>query len=717
MSKPPSGKKPSHRPPTKGKAPFKGKAPHGKAGQAASGAKKSARPGKDQRAASRGGPGKPKRPGAAPGSAVERPSFGGDRKPGFKPGHKPKHHERSERPERSADRSEARSRPEYSSDRKPGFKPGHKPKHHARAERPERTPERGETRARPEYTTDHKPGFKSKRFEKTERPAKSQHNPVRTVATRPGERHERGERTIDRALERIEKRERPERQDGRRDGSRNAHQETRSDIRPESRKRDGGHNAPFRQDHKSKRPERSERPERSGRPGRPERAEAAEEPRRSALRPGSSRQVIAGAIQLLQAIEQSGEPSDRVLHGWMKSNHRRFEAAERAAIVQIAEDVLRQRGRLDWWIARVGQGKIAPGMDLRVGAYRILANGAKIAGVIAALNLQESEVEPITALLQPLEGHTLEHPDMPAVARYNLPAWIEPRFRARYGADFDLEMAASLRPAPLDVRVNRLKTSREAALGVLGAAGLRAQATPLSPVGLRLGAQAYVNNSQAFADGLIEPQDEGSQLAALLVEPQGAKVVVDFCAGAGGKTLAIGAAMKNVGRLIAMDVSEKRLERARQRLRRAGVHNVECRPLEPKWLKRHAALADRVLIDAPCSGTGTWRRKPDARWRLKESDVLELTQRQAEILERAAKLVAPGGRLIYVTCSVLAEENETPVQAFLKAHADFSVLPIADIWNRSVGGVCPTAEDFLRLTPGRHGTDGFFVAVLEKQKA
>jgi len=689
VSKPPSGKKPSSRPPAKGKAPFKGKPSQGKASAGVPGAKKSARPGKDQRAAARGGPGKPKRPGgAAPGRAAERPEYSSDRKPGFKPGHKPKHHERSERPERAAERSDARPRPEY--------------------------------------TSDHKPGFKSKRFEKPERPAKSQHNPVRTVATRPGERHERDERTIDRALERIEKRERPERQDGRQDGRQGGRRDgrhdgpraARQDARPDSRqgtrpdsRKSGGHNAPFRQDHKSKRPEAS------GRPGRPERLEADDKQRRSALRPGSSRQVIAGAIQLLQAIEQSGEPSDRVLHSWMKSNHRRFETAERAAIVQIAEDVLRQRGRLDWWIARVGQGKIAPGMDLRVGAYRILSNGAKTAGVIAALNLQESEVEPITALLQPLEGHTLEHPNMPAVARYNLPAWIEPRFRARYGADFDLEMAASLRPAPLDVRVNRLKTSREAALGVLGAAGLRAQATPLSPVGLRLGAQAYVNNSQAFADGLIEPQDEGSQIAALLVEPQGAKVVVDFCAGAGGKTLAIGAAMKNVGRLIAMDVSEKRLERARQRLRRAGVHNVECRPHEPKWLKRHAALADRVLIDAPCSGTGTWRRKPDARWRLKESDVVELTQRQAEILERAAKLVAPGGRLIYVTCSVLAEENEAPVAAFLKSHADFTVLPIADIWNRTVGGVCPTAEDFLRLTPGRHGTDGFFVAVLEKQKA
>ncbi len=425
--------------------------------------------------------------------------------------------------------------------------------------------------------------------------------------------------------------------------------------------------------------------------------------------------MIAGAVQLLEAIFTSGEPGDRVLHAWMKANHRRFDAAERSALVNLVEEVQRQRGRIDWWLARSGEGKVAPGNDLRVAAWRILAQGAKADGAVASLGLAESEVEPMSRLLRPLEGHTLEHPEMPAVARHNLPAWIEPRFRTRFGADFDLEMAAMLRPAPLDLRVNLLKTTRDAALGLLNAAGMRAQATPLSPTGLRLGPQAYVNNTEAFAEGLIEPQDEGSQLAAMLVEAAGAKLVVDFCAGAGGKSLAIGAAMRNNGRLIACDVSEKRLARAKLRLRRAGVHNAECRPLEAKWLKRQAGKADRVLVDAPCSGTGTWRRKPDARWRLSENDIIELTQRQAEILERAARLVAPGGRLIYVTCSVLTEENEAQIAAFLKGHGDFKPLPVADVWGRTIGGPCPTSDTYLRLTPGRNGTDGFFVAILEKQ--
>ncbi|WP_430397792.1 methyltransferase domain-containing protein [Ferrovibrio sp.] len=601
---------------------------------------------------------------------------------------------------------------------------------------------------------------------------------------RPGQRHERSERHVERALERIEGRpdrsERPSRSDrperaeragsAERFGKPRFNKERPDKPRPDKTRFDGPRSDGPRSDRpRSDRPRtdwpRSDRP-RSDRPHSdrsdadrrgpdqweagnrgyekrgfdkrgperrdPERRDpdrrgldrrdsdraGAEKPQQRPphkIRPGSSRAVIAGAVQLLTAIVDSGEPGDRVLHAWMKANHRRFDAAERSALVNLVEEVQRQRGRIDWWLARSGEGKVAPGNDLRVAAWRILAQGAKADGAVASLGLAESEVEPMSRLLRPLEGHTLEHPEMPAVARHNLPPWIEPRFRARFGADFDLEMAAMMRPAPLDLRVNLLKTTRDAALGLLNAAGMRAQATPLSPTGLRLGPQAYVNNTEAFAEGLIEPQDEGSQLAALLAEAQGAKLVMDFCAGAGGKSLAIGAVMRNNGRLIACDVSEKRLARAKLRLRRAGVHNAECRPLEAKWLKRQAGKADRVLVDAPCSGTGTWRRKPDARWRLSENDIVELTQRQAEILERAARLVAPGGRLIYVTCSVLAEENEAQIAAFLKGHGDFTPLPVADIWSRTIGGPCPTSDTYLRLTPGRNGTDGFFVAILEKQ--
>ncbi len=396
----------------------------------------------------------------------------------------------------------------------------------------------------------------------------------------------------------------------------------------------------------------------------------------------------------------------------MKSHHRRFDERERSVVVQMAMDALRQRARLQWWLSRAGVSDVDQDAGLRIAALKILQDGSKPEGMRNLLELgEDSELD---KALRQLGGHTLEHPEMSLAVRYSIPDWIEPRLRQRFGADLELELAAMLRPAPLDLRVNTLKTTREAALAALAAEEERAQPTPLSPIGLRLGPHAYVNDGAAYAEGLVEPQDEGSQIAAMLVEAAGCKMVVDFCAGAGGKSLAIGAEMRNSGRLVACDVSEKRLARARQRLRRAGI-NAECRLLDSKWIKRHAAKADRVLVDAPCSGTGTWRRKPDARWRLAESDVLELRAKQAEILDRAARLVAPGGRLIYVTCSVLNEENEDQIAAFQERHADFRILPVPEIWPRVLGGACPGHQPMLRLSPGRHGTDGFFVAVLEKQ--
>jgi 16S rRNA (cytosine967-C5)-methyltransferase len=194
--------------------------------------------------------------------------------------------------------------------------------------------------------------------------------------------------------------------------------------------------------------------------------------------------------------------------------------------------------------------------------------------------------------------------------------------------------------------------------------------------------------------------------------------VVDFCAGAGGKTLALAGNMANRGHLVACDVSERRLERATQRLRRAGVSIVQRVPLSSerdKWVKRHAQSFDRVFVDAPCTGTGTWRRNPDAKWRLRPEDLSELTVLQAEILDSAARLTKPGGRVIYVTCSLLREENEAQVERFLAAHGDFTLRPIGAVWAETIGGEPPAAGDMLRLTPARHGTDGFFVAVMERQ--
>ena len=286
-------------------------------------------------------------------------------------------------------------------------------------------------------------------------------------------------------------------------------------------------------------------------------------------------------------------------------------------------------------------------------------------------------------------------------------------------------MAAMDEEAGLDLRVNTLKADREKVFVALVKAGIEVAHTRLSPVGLRLFQRVPLGTLDLFKEGAIEVQDEGSQIAALLADAKPGMRVVDFCAGAGGKTLAMAATMKNRGHLVAADIAEKRLERATQRLRRAGISIVQRQPLaneRDKWVKRHVGGFDRVFVDAPCTGTGTWRRNPDAKWRLQPKDVEELPVLQAEILDSAQRLVKPGGRLIYATCSMLAEEDEDQIANFLATHDDFILLPIGKVWHDVIGGEFPASSqkargDTLRLSPARNGTDGFFVAVMERKPA
>jgi 16S rRNA (cytosine967-C5)-methyltransferase len=265
-----------------------------------------------------------------------------------------------------------------------------------------------------------------------------------------------------------------------------------------------------------------------------------------------------------------------------------------------------------------------------------------------------------------------------------------------------------------------LKGDRTSAGRALKEAGIRFEPTRYSPLGLRVRARIPLATLDAFKKGLIEVQDESSQIAALLAETKPGMRVVDFCAGAGGKTLALAAQMQNKGHLVACDISEARLTRSAQRLRRAGISNVERRPLSSErdnWVKRHAGAFDRVFVDAPCTGTGVWRRNPDAKWRLTPNDLSELVVKQAAILDSAQRLVKPGGRLIYATCSLLPPENEDGIHAFLERHPDFTLLPVPEIFQRATGTQCPVPGPMLHLTPARHGTDGFFVAVMERGPA
>jgi 16S rRNA (cytosine967-C5)-methyltransferase len=427
---------------------------------------------------------------------------------------------------------------------------------------------------------------------------------------------------------------------------------------------------------------------------------------------------LATVVELLEEISRQERPADLVAGAFLRAR-RYIGAKDRRAISERLWGILRRRARIDWILA---QCRAEPSPRRRLLADLMLADRLTPETVEPLCTGGARGLEPLSAqdwaLLQQLKGRDLFHHEMPAWVRGEYPEWIEPRLTAVWGDRVVAEMGALRDEAPVDLRVNSLKGDRETAKAALAAEGFDAQPTPFSPLGLRLPARLALTAQGVFRDGLVEVQDEGSQLLALLTDARPGQAVVDFCAGAGGKTLALAAAMQNKGRLIACDVNQRRAEQATLRLRRAGVHNVTRRLLESesdKWVKRHGGSFDRVLVDAPCSGTGTWRRNPDAKWRLTPEGVDHLVLLQSKILASAARLVRPGGRLIYATCSMLEEEDERQVEAFLAGHEDFRLIPIGEAWAQTIGGTCPIDGPYLRLSPARHNTDGFFAAVLERQ--
>ncbi|NPC54688.1 RsmB/NOP family class I SAM-dependent RNA methyltransferase [Caenimonas soli] len=308
--------------------------------------------------------------------------------------------------------------------------------------------------------------------------------------------------------------------------------------------------------------------------------------------------------------------------------------------------------------------------------------------------------------------------------RHNLPEWLVQPLKDQLGKDF-MALAESLnQPAPLDLRVNMLTDKRPEVQKELKLAGINSVPTPYSPWGLRLDSKPALTKVDAFARGAIEVQDEGSQLLALLLDAKRGEMVVDFCAGAGGKTLAIGAAMRSTGRLYAFDTSAHRLDALKPRLARSKLSNVHPAAIaheRDERIKRLAGKIDRVIVDAPCSGLGTLRRNPDLKWRQSPQSVLEMTAKQAAILQSASRLLKPGGRLVYATCSLLPQENEQIALAFTEANREFSPLPAVEVLSNlkvdGAAGLCTGGEgggDFLRLWPHRHATDGFFAALWVK---
>jgi 16S rRNA (cytosine967-C5)-methyltransferase len=394
-------------------------------------------------------------------------------------------------------------------------------------------------------------------------------------------------------------------------------------------------------------------------------------------------------------------PADSLLSGFFRENPA-LGQRDRALVADTVYAALRRRRLLEQLAGGTGARRL------------VLATWAALLGA----NLRELE-----PLVQGDEREWLAGVKREAHAPHgfeiecDLPDWVIERLRSRYDDAALLELSQGLqRQAPLDLRVNLLKSSREAVLERLTGEGIAATPTLYSPEGVRLADKLAINQHALFIDGAIEVQDEGSQILCRLLAPRRGEMVVDFCAGAGGKTLALGALMRSTGRLYAFDVSAARLAKLKPRLARSGLSNVHPQRLAGEndaHVRRLAGKIDRVLVDAPCTGLGTLRRNPDLKWRQTPHDVAELVAKQAAILESAARLVKSGGRLVYATCSLLDEENRGVIERFLEKHSEFELRPAGELLAKE--HIPLEADRYLELWPHRHGTDGFFAAVLERR--
>lgn len=414
-------------------------------------------------------------------------------------------------------------------------------------------------------------------------------------------------------------------------------------------------------------------------------------------------------IQALRAVLPLKHPADAALRHFFQKE--RIGSKERALSAETVFGVLRHRLFLEHACTD------AEAASKRATPRRLaLAYWTKFGGY----NLRE--VEP---LLRPDEKKWLgevkgiDMSTLPLSLQAELPEWVIDKLHEGGRTDDDILALgrAMQQPAPLDLRVNTLLSARNEVLQQFESDRIEAKATPWSPIGVRLRGKPALNKHQLFLSGKVEVQDEGSQLLGFLLAPKRNDMVVDFCAGAGGKALMLGAMMNSQGRLYAFDISEKRLNNLKPRLKRSGLSNLHPQLIaheNDQKVKRLAGKIDRVLVDAPCSGLGTLRRNPDLKFRQSPQSIDELTQKQAAILAAASKLVKPGGRLVYATCSPLPQENRNIVDAFLADHPDFILRPANEILAQQL--IELDTGDCLQLLPQLHGTDGFFAAVLERNK-
>jgi 16S rRNA (cytosine967-C5)-methyltransferase len=403
-----------------------------------------------------------------------------------------------------------------------------------------------------------------------------------------------------------------------------------------------------------------------------------------------------GAAALSSLLEGTG-PADETLSAYFRSQ-RQLGQHDRAFIAEAAFAVLRRKRSLE-----AAAGSAEPRALLAAALVRVFGlSGRALEGLMETSLLARIRATDFAAL--------------PAAVRADLPDWLWERLASRHGVDEAMRIAqALLSPAPLDLRVNLARIGRDEVLALLAKDGLAASATPYSPAGVRLAGKPAINRHALFRDGLVEVQDEGSQLLAWLLAPRRREMIADYCAGAGGKALAIAMLTRGTGRIYALDVSARRLQALAPRAARAGITNIHPIALSGEndaRAKRLAGKLDRVLVDAPCSGFGTLRRNPDLKWRHGPEAIEELAHKQLRILRAASRLVRPGGRLVYATCSILHEENDAVADAFQAADAEFRVLSCGAAFDEQ--RIALNTGERLRLWPHRHGTDGFFAAAFER---
>lgn len=417
-----------------------------------------------------------------------------------------------------------------------------------------------------------------------------------------------------------------------------------------------------------------------------------------------NRLLIEQASRAVAALLRFARPADAELSAFFRAG--RQGPRERAFIAETAYAVLRRLRSLSAWC---GEERPEP-RQLTLAAL-VRERGLSVSALAPFLTAAElawlaSRRATPAAVLDP-------------AVRLDLPDWLYQRWQECFGEEGLEALARALNcPAPLDLRVNPLRATRDEVLERLQQEGIAAAPCPYAPWGVRLRTKPALEKHSLFLSGAVEAQDEGSQLIVHLVAPRRGEMVVDFCAGAGGKTLALGALMRGTGRVYAFDVSARRLAQLKPRLARSGLANVFPVAIASEndgHVKRLAGKIDRVLVDAPCSGLGTLRRNPDLKWRRRPEEIHALAAKQRAILAAAARLVKPGGRLVYATCSLLPEENQEVVTAFLAAHRDFARLDAASVLAAS-GIDLPTRGEDLVLLPSQHGCDGFYGAVLERRR-